>query len=196
MNRAAFMARVHELAEQLGGRLYRIVSKQGELVRAQALRHAKSQLRASMEGTDAAPDAAIAMEQGRTPVASERALRSPDRKALPDGARTPRARRGGGKPDHPDHAGALPGPPRAKGKRGPQRCRTCVEAGRPGLGHNAKTCGREATATASEEPDEVEVDEASTPSPPPNRSARFARIEAAAAARRTADEHAAAGLDS
>lgn len=206
MNRAAFMRGVHGLAEQLGGRLYRIVSKQGELVRAQALRQAKAQLRASMEGTT---DGHAQEVDGPVAVVAEPEDRAAAREPVPAVARRRRSRvedrAGGEEPDHHDRDGDQPRAPRAKGKRGPQRCRTCVEAGRSGLGHNAKTCGRESSTSESDPEEEsagpVPVDvPPSTPSPPPptgssstapqSRAARFARIEAAARARADAEAEA------
>lgn len=141
MNRAAFLQRVHELAEQLGRELYTLVQKQSERARAQALELAKDRLRAELEGRHEGPDAVEAEPEPRQPA------RTPRRKS---GRPRQLERTGSRGADHPggavDRAGAARAQPRAR-----QRCSKCVAAGRPGLGHNAKTCGREPAATDSEE---------------------------------------------
>jgi len=54
VNRTSFLAAVHELAEQLGSRLYALVEKQSERARAAALEIAKGKLRAELQPDDKA----------------------------------------------------------------------------------------------------------------------------------------------
>lgn len=56
MKREDFMARVHELAELLGGRLYTLVAKQSEAVRATALHEAKERMLAELGDDQVAPE--------------------------------------------------------------------------------------------------------------------------------------------
>jgi hypothetical protein len=155
VNRTAFLAAVHELAEQLGRQLFAIVQKQSERARAQALELAKDKLRAELEGHDAQEDARP------TAVEAERAPRAKTRPSLADGSETRghparRGRAGNRGAHHDGGAGDQPRAPRASRPR--QRCRKCVEAGRPGLGHNARTCTGESPGDDdAEEESAVEV---------------------------------------
>lgn len=73
MNRASFLAEVHELAEQLGRRLYDLVAAESERVRAQALELATAQLRATVggESEQAEPAAASRRNPPRCAVCDE-----------------------------------------------------------------------------------------------------------------------------
>jgi hypothetical protein len=169
VNRADFVAAVHELAEQLGTELWTIVEGQIERAKAQALETALEQLRAAIAGGE------VAAEPTNRDVETE--------------------------------------PSAAAGRRAPRRCSKCDD-----LGHDKRRCPKgeaprvaiepestpaepepiappaELDQDAAVEPDEDaehDDDPREAPSPPPTRSDRFARIEAAASAR----TRRAAGLD-
>src|SRR5689334_7820961 len=135
------MAAVHELAEQLGRELFALVQRQSERA-AQALELAKDKLRAELEGSDGQEREG---SSAPTPVRSAgTALRRPVREGQGVVRGSGRGRRAG------DSASTT------RAARTPQRCRKCVEAGRPGVGHNARTCGREPRSSGSDDDAEDE----------------------------------------
>lgn len=114
----------HELAEQLGRRLYALVEQQSERARCAALEIARDHLRAQIEVQDATEE-----EAGLAGGARQCVLAA----SSPAGRAVPGAPGATGGSDRGDRDGDCPGAPGTPRRRAQVRCTVCNE-----LGHNAR----------------------------------------------------------